>query len=236
MGAGWCELRERVTRAEEARPYFSQVSDAHEVTLRRTAAASAVATRTLSRDVPSVLALLGTGPQAFACCMCIACASLVHRICRLHLQVAYVQVACAGCMCMCMAHDRSALPRTAGPRAPRSHSCGAQHHARARVGAQPRARSRGGLGGGRSGWPTRAGVWVCAGGGGRGRHRVYSHECAGGRARGWVAQAGRARARHTAEGGEIGEDWGRVREALGLGMVWGGLGGSGGGLGERSCC
>ena len=42
------------------------VSDAHEVTLRRTAAASAVATRALSRNVPSVLALLGTGPQARA--------------------------------------------------------------------------------------------------------------------------------------------------------------------------
>jgi len=42
------------------------ISDAHEVTLRRTAAASAVATRALSRDAPSVLALLGTGPQALA--------------------------------------------------------------------------------------------------------------------------------------------------------------------------
>ena len=36
------------------------------MTKLRTAAASAVATRTLSRDVPSVLALLGTGAQALA--------------------------------------------------------------------------------------------------------------------------------------------------------------------------
>ena len=42
------------------------VTDAHEVTLKRTAAASAAATRALARESASTLALLGTGAQAFA--------------------------------------------------------------------------------------------------------------------------------------------------------------------------
>ena len=56
------------------------ISDAHAVTKLRTAAASAVATRALARDVPSVLALIGTGEQALAHYAAIAAVRTITRV------------------------------------------------------------------------------------------------------------------------------------------------------------
>jgi len=218
VGGDWvvCVTRTR-HGSRQARPSLAQVSDAHEVTLRRTAAASAVATRALSRDVPSVLALLGTGPQA--------CASRVHRVCcashvHVHRMRMCMCIACTshvhvhGPCSICSAPDRRPS-RTSRPSvrcvASRACTCGA---------VSPRARPR---------WLRR---WP--------RRLAYRCGCVSLRRRRWPKQTscvlsqvrrrpcsrvrGSSRARtcapHCSKAGRLGG----IGGALGLGMVQGGLG------------